>query len=501
MKQYYQGLSLKVKLFVIFLVVIIANFVANLFYRHEVKNLIEFYNVSQTEHYRVNKISVSLKNAKLRLDEYYSIGEEDAADAYEAEKGEVLAFISQLTNERNNPAEWYMIHAITNSAEVFFQKSDITVRKKRGSEDFIYIEYYQASKIQEYLNGYLNEYLNILLEKDGEEYARRERKAANIEAMTRVFLVGSVLISLLAALNLSETVTSPICKLAEYTRKISKGNFELEDIQVASRDEVGELAVAFNRMKDDIRRLIEELNQKSQVEARLHQQELKNIRMDELLKESQLLALQSQINPHFLFNTLNSISRSAQYETPDVTTALIRNLADLFRYNLDHFNRLSTVEEELEIVAKYIYIQQHRFGERIQYAVRVEETDSDYLIPSMTLQPLVENAVLHGMNGQENGEIRIQAEREDMGVCVSVHDNGSGIDAQTLERICRELDGEYKRRHVTGIGLKSIHELMKTKYGPEYGLTIESDKMMGTTVYALFPDREDKHNAESNDRG
>ena len=114
-----------------------------------------------------------------------------------------------------------MIHAITNSAEVFFQKSDITVRKKRGSEDFIYIEYYQASKIQEYLNGYLNEYLNILLE-DGEEYARLERKAANIEAMTRVFLVGSVLISLLAALNLSETVTSPICKLAEYTRKIQR---------------------------------------------------------------------------------------------------------------------------------------------------------------------------------------------------------------------------------------------------------------------------------------
>ena len=96
--------------------------------------------------------------------------------------------------------------------------------------------------------------------------------------------------------------------------------------------------MAFNRMKDDIRRLIEELNQKSQVEARLHQQELKNIRMDELLKESQLLALQSQINPHFLFNTLNSISRSAQYETPDVTTALIRNLADLFRYNLDHLS-------------------------------------------------------------------------------------------------------------------------------------------------------------------
>ena len=492
MKQYYQGLSLKVKLFVIFLLVIIANFVANLFYRHEVKNLIEFYNVSQTEHYRVNKISVSLKNAKLRLDEYYSSGEEDAADAYEAEKGEVLAFISQLTNVRNNPAEWYMIHAITNSAEVFFQKSDITVRKKRGSEDFIYIEYYQASKIQEYLNGYLNEYLNILLEKDGEEYARLERKAANIEAMTRVFLVGSVLISLLAALNLSETVTSPICKLAEYTRKISKGNFELEDIQVASRDEVGELAVAFNRMKDDIRRLIEELNQKSQVEARLHQQELKNIRMDELLKESQLLALQSQINPHFLFNTLNSISRSAQYETPDVTTALIRNLADLFRYNLDHFNRLSTVEEELEIVAKYIYIQQHRFGERIQYAVRVEETDSDYLIPSMTLQPLVENAIIHGIENLEfGGTILVDVSCRGGFLRIRICDNGCGIERERLREIWLGND-EKRRGHTTGIGLSNI--AARIGLYPGGVCRLYSSPRYGTIVEILFPQMTEEKN-------
>ena len=469
MKQYYQGLSLKVKLFVIFLLVIIANFVANLFYRHEVKNLIEFYNVSQTEHYRVNKISVSLKNAKLRLDEYYSIGEEDAADAYEAEKGEVLAFISQLTNERNNPAEWYMIHAITNSAEVFFQKSDITVRKKRGSEDFIYIEYYQASKIQEYLNGYLNEYLNILLEKDGEEYARLERKAANIEAMTRVFLVGSVLISLLAALNLSETVTSPICKLAEYTRKISKGNFELEDIQVASRDEVGELAVAFNRMKDDIRRLIEEL-----------------------LKESQLLALQSQINPHFLFNTLNSISRSAQYETPDVTTALIRNLADLFRYNLDHFNRLSTVEEELEIVAKYIYIQQHRFGERIQYAVRVEETDSDYLIPSMTLQPLVENAIIHGIENLEfGGTILVDVSCRGGFLRIRICDNGCGIERERLREIWLGND-EKRRGHTTGIGLSNI--AARIGLYPGGVCRLYSSPRYGTIVEILFPQMTEEKN-------
>ena len=177
-------------------------------------------------------------------------------------------------------------------------------------------------------------------------------------------MVGSVLISLLAALNLSETVTSPICKLAEYTRKISKGNFELEDIQVASRDEVGELAVAFNRMKDDIRRLIEELNQKSQVEARLHQQELKNIRMDELLKESQLLALQSQINPHFLFNCLNAGAQLAMLEDAERTGVFLEKMADFFRYNVRKMEDDALLWEEVDAVDNYIYILNVRFVRR-----------------------------------------------------------------------------------------------------------------------------------------
>ncbi len=485
MKQYYQRLSLKVKLVVILLAVIIVNFCANLFYRQEVKNLIEFYNVSQTGHYRVSKISVSLKNAKLRLDEYYSGGEEEAAAAYEEEKEEALSYISQLTNERDNPAEWYMIHAITNTAEVFFQKSDTTVRKKRDSEEYIYIEYYQAARIQGYLNGYLNEYLNILLEKDGEEYARLEQRAAHMEKMTRLLLIGSFLISFFAAMNLAEAVASPIRKLAEYSRKISKGNFDLDNIEVTNKDEVGELAAAFNTMKNNIRSLIEDLNQKSQVEAKLHQQELKNIRMDELLKESQLLALQSQINPHFLFNTLNSISRSAQYETPDVTTALIRNLADLFRYNLDHFNRLSTMGEELDIVEKYIYIQQHRFGDRIRYLVRESEENRNYLIPSMTLQPLVENAIIHGIEDLEfGGTILIDVSCQKDLLRIRICDNGCGIERTRLRELWSEHTGK-RRGHTTGIGLSNIAARIRLYPGGD--CKMYSSPRYGTIVQILFP--------------
>lgn len=485
MKQYYQRLSLKVKLVVIFLAVIIANLCANLFYRQEVKRLVQFYNVSQTEHYRVNKISVSLKNAKLRLDEYYSGGEESAVSVYEEEKEEVLSLVGQLTNERNNSAEWYMIHAISNASEVFFQKSDITIRKKRDGEAFAYVEYYQAGRIQGYLSGYLNEYLNILLEKDGEEYARLEKRAGNMEVMTRLFLIGSVAASLLAAMQLSEAVSSPVRKLAEYARKISKGNFDLEDIEVVSGDEVGELASAFNTMKDDIRRLIEDLNKKSEVEAKLHQQELKNIRMDELLKESQLLALQSQINPHFLFNTLNSISRSAQYETPDVTTALIRSLADLFRYNLDHFNRLSTVGEELDIVEKYIYIQRHRFGDRIRYRARGSEEHRGDLIPSMTLQPLVENAIIHGIENLEfGGAILVDISCRGGLLCIRICDNGCGIERERLREIWSGNSGK-RRGHTTGIGLSNI--AARIRLYPGGTCRLYSSPRYGTIVQILFP--------------
>ena len=485
MRQYYRDMPVKFKLVAIFLAVILANLLASLFYQREVRRLVAFYNETQEDHYRVNKISLSLKEAKNSLDEYYTNGTETAVPEYERKKQEVQTLVGQLTNRRDNPAEWYMIHAITNSSQVFFEKCDSTVDRIRQREDRIYIEYYKAENILGYLGGYINQYLNVILEEDSKEYTVLENHAASMETMTRVFLMCSVAVSLLAALNLSESVAGPLRELAKYSREISGGNFDIQDVAVRSRDEVGELAAAFNGMKENIRHLIQDLNQKSQVEARLHQQELKNIRMDELLRESQLLALQSQISPHFLFNTLNSISRSAQYGTPQVTTALIRNLADLFRYNLDHFNRLSTVGDEVDIVEKYIYIQTHRFGDRICYRARVQETCREVLIPSMTLQPLVENAIIHGIENLESGgeiltDIRIRKTHVRIRIC----DNGAGITREQLQKI-REGKSGKRTGHTTGIGVSNITTRISLYPGGSLGLY--SSPRYGTIVQILFP--------------
>ena len=175
-----------------------------------------------------------------------------------------------------------------------------------------------------------------------------------------------------------------------------------------------------------------------------------------------------------------------------MTPPLIRNLADLFRYNLDHFNRLSTVEEELEIVAKYIYIQQHRFGERIQYAVRVEETDSDYLIPSMTLQPLVENAIIHGIENLEfGGTILVDVSCRGGFLRIRICDNGCGIERERLREIWLGND-EKRRGHTTGIGLSNI--AARIGLYPGGVCRLYSSPRYGTIVEILFPQMTEEKN-------
>ena len=142
MRQYYRDLPVKLKLVAIFLAVILANLCASLFYQREMRRLAAFYNATQEEHYRINKISVSLKDAKNFLDDYYTNGTEAAVPEYEQKKQEVQTLVGQLNNRRDNPEEWYMIHAITNSSQVFFEKCDSTVDRIRQREDRIYIVYY-----------------------------------------------------------------------------------------------------------------------------------------------------------------------------------------------------------------------------------------------------------------------------------------------------------------------------------------------------------------------
>lgn len=281
-------------------------------------------------------------------------------------------------------------------------------------------------------------------------------------------------------------INAPLNRLVRRVSSVNIGGTRVSEAAEIPRPSFGiaETEMEINRMVDYIEQLSAQALKQKDIEQ--------NLRYE---------MLRAQLNPHFLFNTLNIIKWSAMMSGAANIADMITSLGILLENTMNRGEKETPLREEVKVVKAWAQIKNWGLKNRIQIYCEIPDELMDFHVIRFFLQPLVENSVLHGMNGQENGEIRIRAERKDAGVCVSVQDNGTGIDAQTLERLCRELDGEYKRRHVTGIGLASIHELMKTKYGDEYGLTIESREMTGTTVYALFPGGEDNHNVESDDCG
>jgi hypothetical protein len=183
------------------------------------------------------------------------------------------------------------------------------------------------------------------------------------------------------------------------------------------------------------------------------------------------------INPHFLFNTLNCIARIAYFEHSHTTEELIYCLSDLLRYNLKQEDQLHTIGSEIDNIEKYLYIQKIRFKNRLEYEINIPEKVKAFRIPNMVIQPIVENAVIHGITPKrDNGKISISAEEKDDGrIVISVIDNGNGFPADVMKKI-------YDPENTAGLGMRSTDKRLKRYYGEEFGLKIEKSDFSGSTV-------------------
>lgn len=191
---------------------------------------------------------------------------------------------------------------------------------------------------------------------------------------------------------LAGTFVTPLVMLAHNTRKIAKNDFSGRDVEVANKDEMGELVYAFNKMKHATEGYINTLKENNEMAELLHREEMEKIEMEKRLDAARLELLKSQINPHFLFNTLNLIACMAKLEEASTTERMITSMSNLFRYNLKTSEQIVPLEQELKVVQDYMYIQQMRFGSRIRYENSIEVDAKAVLIPAFTLQPVVENA-------------------------------------------------------------------------------------------------------------
>lgn len=223
---------------------------------------------------------------------------------------------------------------------------------------------------------------------------------------------------------------------------------------------------------------------KSEVLRRQQEKELLLLQSERTLSEMQMRLLQSQINPHFLFNTLNIIAGTARIEEAKVTKEMIERLSKLFRYNLKTESKVVALMSEIDIARDYFYIQQRRFGERISLEWDVQVDPASIFLPTFTFQPLLENAILHGlMPREEGGRIRVRVFQRDGHCYLHITDNGAGIGKEHLKELRRELDRE-SGDHI-GIGVSNVRARFRMLF-PGSSFTLYSKDGWGTTVSIVW---------------
>ncbi len=279
-------------------------------------------------------------------------------------------------------------------------------------------------------------------------------------------------------------VLDPMNRLAGMAGEISSGNFDVEDIEADAVREVGTVVAAFNKMKHDIRRYIAELNQRREIEQGYMEERLRNLRMEQVLKRMELYTMQAQMNPHFLFNTLNTGVQLAITEDADRTADFMEHLADFFRQNMRERNLIVPLRREIDALNSYLYILRIRFPKSLGLSLDVAENLLDsYRVPALILQPLVENSVIHAFKGTDrDGEIAITVSKTNSLLNLEVRDNGIGIDPTTAERLLRHRNREVEHDSKV-MGLQNvIHRLYFFFPENEDVVTIESEPDAGTRI-------------------
>ncbi|WMJ23536.1 histidine kinase [Paludicola sp. MB14-C6] len=303
---------------------------------------------------------------------------------------------------------------------------------------------------------------------------------------------------------LIRSITKPIESIVENINSIKVGRFNVSEVKNGSK-EIGVLLQAFDEMAISLQEYVNSIQEKAELKQKLLIKENENLRINKTLTLSKLKTLQSQINPHFLFNTLNIISKFAYIEGAQKTSDLMVITSDLLRYGLDKSDKVSDIIQEIECVKNYIRIQTARFGDRIKFETHIDDDIPTIKMPGMTLQPLIENSVTHGVKDIiSNARVALVVQANENEIIIKIEDNGKGMDSDQLERLTMNIDNiddidEFAES--TSIGIYNVRRRLEMFYGDKHKFNIESSIDCGVTVVIciyLSNNREDDVDVQPN---
>ncbi|MCL6588367.1 MAG: histidine kinase [Firmicutes bacterium] len=456
------------------------------------QSLLRRINLLLANNIKLKDFSCNVDNAVTYLEKYLVSRNFEMLRKYYLYSQEIDAEYPDLTVVDQTPENYLLLANIRNMTRAFLQQMEKAEKAKRARDSSGYHQaFVQVVRYSANIKWAVDRLITRQLEENSRQYLLISERLITIQRMGLILITGAIAFSIAVTIWASWRLMNPLRKLVAAAKAVSQGNFSLAPLPVSSNDETAVVTAAFNEMIASIRKLIEEIKQKSDLEIRLQDQEYQNLAMKSILREAELHALQSQINPHFLFNMLNAGVQLAIMEGADQTADYVDKVSSLLRYNLRKLDLPVTLQEEAAHLETYFFILKTRFGpERFEFVIDIDPAVAHYQIPLLTLQPIVENALIHGVENLEQGG-RIEVKAQYITACqganqvlIQVSDNGLGMDEATLSRL---QNGAKAAGHTTGLGLQNVRDRLRLFYGQDDLLTIKSVPNQGTIVQIILP--------------
>lgn len=398
---------------------------------------------------------------------------------------EEMPFVYDEIGEERYAKTW----SIRNCYGVYQKRRDMLFDMTQGETNYVR-RLYEVYEMQEYLQEYTDVLMAETLEQGNSVY--QEKVPWLVRVPLLVASIGIVLFILTVEMSRMtyRAIVAPVMKMAGAAKRIAANDFFVEDVEVQNEDELGELIHAFNKMKFATGAYITALEEKRKTLDLLHEEELEKLETEKRLESMKLELLKNQIQPHFLFNTLNVIGGMANLEDAETTEKMIQALSSIFRYNLKTPEAEVPLMRELKVVEDYLYLQQMRFGNRVMYQIDCQADAEKVQVPTYTFQPLVENAIIHGISPKEQGgKIHIRIWQKQEVLFITIADSGIGMTEEECAKLQSRLQNKEDAR--SGIGISNVYRRIYAMYEGS-SMKIFSRKNVGTVIAIEIPQKSRK---------
>ncbi len=490
-RNFWETLTIKNKIIVFTISVSVALALAVLFDVWVVKlSVVDFNNIME-DNSSGGEIVSAINREIEDFDEYIrgSGGVDDDAWSKSVEATRKAIYAVPLDYAHLGDTRYALLQALRSSYEVYCGKRNQVITDYQ-SENIYINKLYDVYNMQKYLAAYAQKFVDYTMQEGNANYKTMLPVVMRVPFITAALSVILFFVVIQISSMLNRSVTAPVLKLANASRRIANNDFFIDDVVVDNKDELGQMVAAFNKMKFATGEYIKAMEEKREALDQLHVQEMENLNIEKQMETMNLELLKSQINPHFLFNTLNVIAGTANLEGAETTEQMIEALSSLFRYNLKTQAKESILAQELKNARDYMYLQKMRFGDRVEFEVNCEVDENRIIVPTFTFQPLLENAIIHGISPKvEGGKVTIHIRQQEEKLLIDVADTGTGMDEETLLKVRGKLAGGEDTpldEDIVGIGLGNINRRIKGMY--EGGsLEVDSTPGEGTTIKIALP--------------